>query len=92
MRLIISSEGEHTVSVSQTDSRCFSRHSEYDYSNCRMIVMEITEEGDSIDNLKVKYLKGGSGWDRETHTMFESLPKGNYFVYVEMDWNESTED
>ena len=92
MRLMISSSGEHTVSVSQTDSRCFSRHSEYDYSNCRMILMEITEDADSLDKLKVKYLKGASGWDRETHLIFESLPKGSYFVYVEFDWAEATED
>jgi len=24
--------------------------------------------------------------------MFDSLPKGEYLVYVEMDWNEATED
>jgi len=67
MRLIVSGQGEHTLSVSQTDERCFNRHSEYDYSNCRMIVCKIEEDSDVIDKLKIKYLKGTSSMDRETH-------------------------
>jgi len=92
MRLVVSGSGEHTIGVSQTDERCFNRHSEYDYSNCRMIVCKIEEDSDSLDKLKLKYLKGTSGWDRETFCQFDNLDKGEYFVYVEMDWNESTED
>jgi len=57
-----------------------------------MIVMKIEEDADSLEKLKVKYMKGGSGWERESHLMFDNLPKGEYFLYVEMDWNEATED
>ena len=58
MRLIVGGEGEHTISVSQTDERCFSRHSEYDYSNCRMIILKIEQDSDNLDGLKIKYMKG----------------------------------
>ena len=37
-------------------------------------------------------MKGSQGWDRESHAHFENLPKGEYFVYVELDWNENTLD
>jgi len=37
-------------------------------------------------------MQGGSGWDRESHLMFDNLPKGEYLIYVEIDWNKSTED
>lgn len=92
MRLMVSQDGEYTISVSQKDERCFDRHSEYDYSNCRIIVLRIEEDSDSLDGLKVKYMQGVSGWDRESHVQFENLPKGEYFVYCEVDWDENTED
>ena len=37
-------------------------------------------------------MQGTSGWDRETFCRFDNLEKGEYLVYVEMDWNEKTED
>ena len=67
MRLMVTGDGEHTVSVSQTDARCFSRNDDYDYSNCRMIVMKIMKDSDKLENLELKYIKGGCGYDRETH-------------------------
>ena len=33
-----------------------------------------------------------SGWDRDSHIEFSHLKRGEYFVYVEMDWAENTED
>lgn len=92
MRLVVTADGEHTVSVAQTDERCFNRHSQYEYSNCRIIICKIEKDADKIDDLEIKYLKGSSGYDRETHNQFDNLEKGEYFVYVEMDWNETTED
>jgi len=67
MRLVVTNAGEHTISVSQTDERCFNRHSEYEYSNCRMIICKIEKDADTIEGLEIKYLKGSSGYDRETH-------------------------
>jgi len=67
MRLIVSQDGEHTITIAQTDERCFSRKSNYDYSNCRIIIARIEQDSDSLDNLKIKFLKGVSGWDRDTH-------------------------
>lgn len=92
MRLVISNNGEHTVSTSQTDERCFNRNSKYEYSYCRMILAKIIKDSDKVEELDLKYVKAASGWDRETHIVMESLEKGDYFVFVELDWNESTED
>ena len=92
MRLIVFHEGEHTISVSQKDERCFNRHSNYDYSNCRIIVLKIEEDSDNIEGLNIRYMQGAQGWDRESHAHFAHLPRGEYFVYVELDWNDSTQD
>ena len=54
--------------------------------------MKIEEDSESLDGLSVKYMKGVSGWDRESHAQFDHLPKGEYFVYCEIDWDENTED
>jgi hypothetical protein len=67
MRLMLTGEGEHTISISQVDERCFNRHSEYDYSNCRIIVAKIEEDSESIEKIKLKFMKGVAGWDREAH-------------------------
>ena len=92
MRLVVSAPGEHTISVSQVDERCFNRHSEYDYSNCRIIVCKIEKDAEKLEDLEIKYVKGCSGWDRETHIQFDNLEKGEYFIFIEIDWNENTED
>lgn len=92
MRLIVSNSGEHTVSVSQTDERCFSRNSDYDYSYCRMILAKIAKDSDSLESLELSYVKSAAGQNRETHIQVDSLDKGEYYLYVEMDWNPNTED
>ena len=92
LRLVVSGSGEHIISVSQTDERCFSRHSNYDYSNCRIIVLKVEKDANTLEELEVKYIKGVQGWDRESHAEIQNLEKGEYLVFVEMDWNENTED
>jgi hypothetical protein len=71
-------------------------NSDYEYSNCRMILMKIdldkTDIDDDGDNLEVDYIKGDQGDDRDLHLECDNLKKGEYYVYVEMDWNPSTED
>mmetsp|Transcript_5690 Transcript_5690/g.9022 ORF Transcript_5690/g.9022 Transcript_5690/m.9022 type:complete len:264 (+) Transcript_5690:873-1664(+) len=92
MRLKVSGDGEHTITVNQTDERCFSRDSSYDYSYCRLVIFKIEEDADNLDEIKMSYVRGVSGWDRETHAMFDSLEHGDYYLYVEMDWGKDTED
>lgn len=92
MRLLVPADGEHTISVAQTDERCFNRNSDYDYSHCRMIILKIEKDADTIEELEVTYVSGISGWDRDTHAAFENLVRGEYFIFVEMDWAEKTED
>jgi hypothetical protein len=94
MRLIIAEDGQHTVSVAQKDARCFKRGVEYEYSNCRMIIMKIDVEKTDVDedgdNLEVEYIAGTQSWDRETHIEIDNMKKGEYYVFVEMDWNKNT--
>ena len=44
------------------------------------------------DNLEIEYIAGTQSWDRDTHIECEFLPKGEYYVFVEMDWHSSTSD
>lgn len=67
MRLVVGGEGEHTVSVSQVDERCFNRHSEYDYSYCRMILAKVEKDSDELKDLELKYVTAQSGQEREVH-------------------------
>jgi hypothetical protein len=92
MRIMVSAAGEHTISVSQIDERCHNRHDEYDYSNCRVILAKIEKDSDNHKDLELKYIKATANQDRETHINIENIEKGEYFVYIEMDWNENTED
>jgi hypothetical protein len=96
MRLIIEADGEHCISVAQKDERCYLRNSQYEYSNCRVILMKIdlekTDADEDGDNLEVEYIQGAQSWDRETHIENEHLAKGEYYVFVEMDWNANTDD
>lgn len=73
LRLVVSGPGEHVISVSQTDERCYSRHSEYDYSNCRIVVMKIEKDAEMIEDLGLKYIKSAQGWDRESHCEINAL-------------------
>lgn len=55
-------------------------------------MFKIEKDSDKLEELEIKYLLGTSSFERETHHIFENLEKGEYYVYVEMDWNETTED
>ena len=96
MRLLVEADGEHCISVAQKDARCLGRDSQYEYSNCRVIVMKIdlekTDVDEDGDNLEVDYCQGAQSWDRETHLEFENLKQGEYYVYVELDWVPTTVD
>lgn len=45
-----------------------------------------------MKSLKLKYIAAAGNQDRETHINVQTLEKGEYFVFIEIDWNESTED
>jgi len=94
IRLVVEEEGEHCISVAQKDERCYRRSHGYEYSNCRIAVMKIDLEKSDIDedgdNLEVDYLRGTQSWDRDTHLEFPDLKKGEYYIYVELDWHKNT--
>jgi hypothetical protein len=78
--------GAHTISVSQKGERMFPRESNYKYSNSRGIIVKIDED-------QVTYIKGFKGFrDRDTHVEFEYLEAGDYQVFIEVDWEETTEE
>ena len=56
IRLFLTGDGEHTISCSQKDERCFNRHSDYEYSNCRVIVYKIDKDADTLEELQITYL------------------------------------
>ena len=96
VRLLIESDGEYTISVSQKDQRCCLRDSGYEYSYCRIILVKIdvekTDADNDGDNLEIDYIKGDASWNRDTHLEISNLKKGEYYVYVEMDWDKNTND
>ena len=38
--------------------------------------------------MKIKYIKGIAGWERDTHCEIQNLEPGQYYVYLEVDWLE----
>ena len=92
MRLLIPESGEHTISVNQTDSRCFIRDSGYKYSFCRAIVAKIDFYSEKVEDLWVKYISAESGEKRDLDIHFENLEEGEYFIFVEFDWKASSPD
>jgi hypothetical protein len=70
-QLTVNDSGYQTISVSQKDERCFSRYSQYVYSNCRMIVVRC-ENGD-ISGGDIQFMAGTKGYqDRDTYIELEN--------------------
>ena len=56
------------------------------------IDVEKTDADNDGDNLEVDYIKGDGSWNRDTHLEISNLKKGEYYVYVEMEWNKNTHE
>ncbi len=78
------------MSVAQIDDRCFDRSDDYDYSNCKLILIREVKAGDD-DEAEYEYMGGVQKAERDVWKQFEDLPAGDYFVYVEIDWNGTYE-
>ena len=64
----------------------FPRGHGYKYSNTRMIIVK-------RENGAHQFMKGDKGFRlRDNHMEFKNLEKGDYAVYVEVDWEEDTKD
>jgi len=74
------------------------RSSQYNYSNCRMIVFKINEEETITDSfgqplIDATYIGAKMGEERDLNIEIdEPLAPGDYFVFVEIDWNDLTVD
>lgn len=89
IKLRVPKGGEHTLSVSQTGERMFSRAKEYKYSSCRMILLKLNNGKDLSGG--VTYINGNKGYeDRDAYVELKELDLGTYYFFVEMDWQKST--
>ena len=88
--MVVSEDGEHTITVNQVDERCYMRNSDYEYSYCRALVCKVEEYSENVDKLKLKYLKGDTTWRRDLDLTFKDLEKGEYMIFVELDWPETS--
>lgn len=61
----------------------FPRGSAYEYSNCKIIIA--TKKGEWVK--EIQEMKA-----RDTHIEFDFLKKGEYRMYIEIKWNEETEE
>ena len=84
----IESSGEYTIAISQKDKRCLPLSSTYDYSGVTISVI-YDSDNDMVD---LDYIKGATGYSRETYVEFPNLQKGEYWVLVKIDWNEESLD
>ena len=51
-----------------------------------MIVLKVEKDAETLEDLKLTYIKGMAGWDRDTHMHLQDLERGEYYVYSELDW------
>jgi hypothetical protein len=79
----VQQRGSYYIQVSQKDERCFSRHEDYEYSSCRFILAQILEDGEYF------YLGGKIGQERDIWREYADLEVGEYYVFLEMDWNQN---
>lgn len=56
------------------------------------IDLDKTDYFDDGDNLDVIYIKGDMSFERDTNVEIGYLMRGEYYVYVELDWNEKVQD
>ena len=74
------------LNVSQKDQRFFPEGHSYEYSPLKFIFCS----RDNDEN--VHFIGAKSGKGREVFHRFENLQAGEYCVYVQVNWNEETED
>jgi hypothetical protein len=69
--MVLEEDSEIYLSINQKDKRCFSRNQKYEYSNARIIVAKVLEDG------SLEYIFGKMGMDREVWQE-EMLDAGDY--------------
>ena len=78
--MVLEKQSHVYLSINQRDKRCFNRNENYDYSNARLILAKVLDDG------SLEYIYGKMKMDREVWEE-EELDAGEYLVYVEMDWS-----
>lgn len=84
---MIQYEGEYYFTLCQKDKRCF-HNKPYKYSPARIIFCQnIFDEG-AVDQEfgTFKYFESSGSANRDTVVHCANLKQGEYFMYVEMDW------
>jgi hypothetical protein len=89
-RVVTKREGFHTFAVSQYGNRLLPRKADYKYAN---VVAYLVKENPRCPNsFKDCTLVEASitRQDRDTYLEVEDLPRGAYWLYVEIEWQPST--
>ena len=83
MKVIVTTPGEYTFSISQKSDRMFDEDSGYEYSNCRLLVL----------NSSNNPIKGKSDIkSRDCFVQCQNLEAGTYHIFCEIDWLPVTEE
>ena len=70
-----------TLAISLKNARMFPRNCGYNYSDCRMFLLKVNDDGTN------DYKKGvTSCYQRECYMIYECLERGKWMLYTEVDW------
>ena len=62
---------------------------DYKYSDLRYFILRNERNYDNIENLT--FIKGGVSYEqRDTYVELDELISGFYYIYVKIDWNNTT--
>ena len=91
--MVVNGTGPMTISVAQKDKKRQTDDPDYEYGNCRLILIKI---GASDGNSEVIYVAGTKGFyqkdlssNRDRHLELQCLKDGQYLVFAELEWPQS---
>lgn len=91
LKMTVPEPGEYTFAAAQKSGRMHSRKCDYHYSACRLMLVKL-HNGEDLRG-GVSYISGRtSTMGRDTYIELQHLEPGQYYFYVEMDWEPTTAD
>ena len=88
VKMTTKEKGIQTVAVTQFCERMMQRSSNYKYSLVRFIVFKATDPNNLLRGCE--FIKGVGGQKRDEYIELNDLEAGEYFVFVQMEWDESS--
>ena len=80
-------KGIKSVAVTQFCERMMKRSANYKYSLVRIIVFKAADSSNLLRGCE--FLKGRGGSRRDEYIELQDLEAGDYFVFVQVEWDES---